>query len=259
MTQPLQSTLARKWVLEINTGTVISPIWTTVKGLNEYTFTPGDPNLEDDNVYEDAGYTGQTKTALATKGEAKILRRTLATDVTTYDPGQERLRALSNLLGPTGVAYCRTYDRDGGPEAYTFFAEVSWSPEGGSPTDLESITVTLTGKGAPTLISNPNAPALALPSVTSVLSAAGAAGGTTAGGTLVTIRGDNFKDRNGTTVVTGAGGVKFGANNATSYIVLDRQTIAAITPAGAAATIQTIVTNTTGASPNTAGDDYTYA
>jgi hypothetical protein len=259
MTQPQQSTLARKMVLEVNTNTVASPVWTTVKGLNEYTWTPGDPNLEDDNVYEDLGYTGQTKTALSVKAEGKVMRRTLPTDVTTYDPGQEKLRTLSNLLGPTGVGYFRTYDRDGGPEAYTFFAEVSWQPEGGGPTDLEAVSFTLTGKGAPTLITNPNAPALALPTVTSVLSAAGAPGGTTAGGTLVTIRGDNFKDRNGTTVVTGATGVKFGANNATSYIVLDRQTITAITPAGAAATVQTIVTNTTGASANTSGDDYTYA
>jgi hypothetical protein len=254
MTQPQQSTLSRKWVLEVNTGTVASPIWTTVKGLNEYTFTPGDPNLEDDNVYEDLGFTGQTKTALSTKGEAKIMRRTLPTDVTTYDPGQEKLRVLSNLLGPTGVAYCRTYDRDGGPEAYTFFAEVSWSPEGGSPTDLESITITLTGKGAPTLITNPNAPALALPSITSLTPATGPA----AGGTLVIIRGDNFKDRNGVTVVTLAAHVTFGGTNATSYSVLDRQTIAAVAPAHAAGSVQTVVTNTTGASPNTTADDYLY-
>lgn len=258
MTQPQQSTLARKWVLEINTNTVASPVWTLVKGLAEYTFTPGDPNLEDDNVYEDLGYTGQTKTALSWKGEGKVMRRTLPSDVTTYDVGQEKLRVLSNLLGPAGVAYIRTYDRDGGPEAYTGFAEVSWQPEGGTPTDLEGVSFTLTGKGAPILITNPNAPALLVPTVTSVLSSVGVASGTTAGATLVIIRGDNFKDRNGTTVVTGAAGVKFGANNAAEYTVLDRQTIAAKTPAGSAATIQTIVTNTTGPSINTSADDYTY-
>lgn len=254
MTQPQQSTLARKWVLEINTGTVAVPIWTTVKGLAEYTFTPGEPNLEDDNVYEDLGYTGQTKTALSWKGEGKVMRRTLPTDVTTYDPGQEKLRILSNLLGPTGVAYIRTYDRDGGPEAYTGFAEVSWEPEGGSPTDLEGVSFTLTGKGAPTLITNPNAPALALPTVTSVSPATGPA----AGGTLVIIRGDNFKDRNGTTVVTLAAHVTFGGTNATAYSVLDRQTIAATAPAHAAGSVQVAVTNTTGVSVNTSADDYLY-
>lgn len=244
MTQPNQSTLSRKWVLEVNTATVVSPVWTVVKGLGEYTFTPGDPNLEDDNVYEDLGYTGQTKTALAVKGEGSVMRRTLPTDVTTYDVGQEKLRTLSNLLGSTGVGYFRTYDRDGGPEAYTFFAEVSWQPAGGSPTDLEKVDFTLTGKGAPTLITNPNAPALALPTVTGLNPSTG----TTAGGFLVIITGDNFKDRNGNTVVSGAASVKFAAANATSYTVIDRQTIAAIAPANTAGAKVVTVINTTGTS-----------
>lgn len=252
MTQPQQSTLARKMVLEINTGTVPSPVWTVVKGLAEYTFTPGEPNLEDDNVYEDLGYTGQTKTALSWKGEGKVMRRTLPTDVTTYDPGQEKLRALSNLLGPLGVAYVRTYDRDGGPEAYTGFAEVSWSPEGGSPTDLEAVSFTLTGKGAPISITNPNAPALALPTVT------GFSPATTpvAGGGLVIITGDNFTDRNGTIVVSGAASVKFAAANATSYTVLNRQAIAAIAPANTAGTKVITVINTTGTSIVTSSITY---
>jgi hypothetical protein len=244
MTQPQQSTLARKMVLEVNTATVASPVWTIVKGLNEYTFTPGDPNLEDDNVYEDLGYTGQTKTALSVKAEGKVMRRTLPTDVTTYDPGQERLRVLSNLLGPTGVGYFRTYDRDGGPEAYTFFAEVSWQPEGGGPTDLEAVSFTLTGKGAPTLITNPNAVALALPTVTGLSPTTG----TTAGGFLVIITGDNFTDRNGAVVVSGAASVKFAAANATSYTVLNRQQIAAIAPANTAGAKVVTVINTTGTS-----------
>jgi hypothetical protein len=252
MTQPNQSTLSRKWVLEINTGTVSVPIWTIVKGLAEYTFTPGDPNLEDDNVYEDLGFTGQTKTGLSVKGEGKVMRRTLPTDVTTYDPGQEKLRVLSNLLGPTGVAYCRTYDRDGGPEAYTFFAEVSWQPEGGSPTDLESVSFTLTGKGAPTLITNPNAVALALPTVTGFSPATTS----TAGGGLVIITGDNFTDRNGVVVVVGAASVKFAAANATSYTVLNRQQIAAIAPANTAGAKVITVINTTGTSVVTASITY---
>jgi hypothetical protein len=254
VTQPQQSTLARKWVLEINTGTVGSPVWTTVKGLNNLTVTDAEPNLEDDNVYEDGGYTGQTKTALSWKAEATVMRRTDPNDVTIYDPGQEKLRILAKTLGPTGVAYCRMYDRDGGPEAFTGFGEVTWAPQGGSPTDLEQVDITITGKGAPTYITNPNAPALAIPTVTGLSPATG----TTAGGTLVRITGSNFKDRNGNTVVTGATGVKFGATNATSYQVYDRQTIFAIAPAGGAGTVQVSVTNTAGVSLNTAGDDYVY-
>lgn len=254
MTQPQQSTLARKWTLEVNTGTVPSPVWTTVKGLNNLTVTDAEPNLEDDNVYEDNGFTGQTKTALSWKVEGTVMRRTDPTDVTVYDPGQEKLRALARILGPTGVAYVRYYDRDGGPEAFTGFGEVSWAPQGGEPTDLESVDFTITGKGANTAITNPNAPALGLPTVTGNVPATG----TTAGGTLVRITGSNFLSRTGATVVSGATGVKFGANNATSYTVVDRQTIVAVAPAGSAGTVQVMVTNTTGASVNTVLDDYLY-
>jgi hypothetical protein len=254
VTQPQQSTLARKWVFEINTGTVAVPVWTTVKGLNNLTVTDAEPNLEDDNVYEDLGYTGQTKTALSWKAEATVMRRTDPTDVTVYDPGQEKLRALAKTLGPTGVANCRLYDRDGGPEAFTGFGEVTWAPQGGSPTDLESVDITVTGKGAPTTITNPNAPALALPTVTALSPATG----TTAGGTLVIITGSNFKDRLGNIVVSGAAGVKFAAANATSYTVIDRYTIAAISPANTAGSKDVIVTNTTGANVNTAADNFLY-
>jgi hypothetical protein len=223
VTQPQQSTLARKWVFEINTGTVAVPVWTTVKGLNSLTVTEAEPNLEDDNVYEDAGYTGQTKTGLSWNAAATVMRRTDPTDVTIYDPGQEKLRLLGRTLGPTGVAHCRFYDRDGGPEAFTGFGEVSWAPQGGTPTDLEQVDITITGKGINTQIT-----------------------------------GTNFLSRAGATVVSGAAGVKFGANNATSYIVQDRQTIFAISPAGTAGAKQVIVTNTTGASVDTAADDFLY-
>lgn len=255
MTQPQQSTLSRKWKIEVNTGTVSVPVWTNVNGLASLTPVRAEANLEDDNVYEDEGYTGQTKTALSWKADVTLMRRTLPTDVTTYDPGQEKLRTLAETLGPAGVGHFRIYDRDGGPEAWTGFAEVGWTNQGGEMTDLESVEVALTGKGKPTNITNPNAPALALPSVAGLTPATGS----TAGGTLVKIIGDNFKDRNGVNVVSGATGVKFGANNATSYQIMDRQTIFAVAPAGVAGTVQVIVTNTTGASPNVAADDYVYA
>jgi hypothetical protein len=255
MTQPNQSTLSRKWAFEINTGTVGVPIWTPVKGLTSFKESPFEPNLEDDNVYEDNGYTGQTKTGLSWSIEAKVMRRTDPTDVTVYDPGQQACRARAKTLGATGVAYVRWYDRNGGPEAYTGFGEVSWVPEGGESTDLEAVTITVTGKGAPTEITNPNAPALALPTITAILPT----GGSTAGGTLVKITGTDFMDRNGNIVVTGATGVQFGGTNATSYYVDDRQTIYAIAPAHAAGSVQTKVTNTTGASVDVAADNYLYA
>lgn len=255
MTQPQQSTLSRKWVIEIDSTTPhTAPVWVQIKGMAELTVKEAEPNLEDDNVYEDSGYTGKTKTALSWSAAGKVMRRTLPTDVTTYDPGQERLRLQSKTLGPTGVGFFRVYDRDGGPEAWTGYGEITWDPDGGAATDLEAVSFTIDGKGAPTTITNPNAPALALPSITLLTPATGGI----AGGTLVRITGDNFKDRFGATVVSGAAGVTFGGTNATSYQVFDRQTIFAVAPAHAAGSVQVVVTNTTGVSPNTAADDYVY-
>lgn len=248
--RPQQSTLQRKWKLEINTGTDGSPIWTTVKGLAEMTPKSAEPNLEDDNVYEDDGYTGQTKTALTWSIEGKVMRRTVAGSTTSYDPGQERLRYHAETLGPEGVAHVRWYDRDGGAEAYEGYAEVSWEPDGGSPTDLESVSFTISGKGKRDIITNPAATPIAVPIVTGL----SPAGGTTAGGTLVKISGQRFVG------VTGPTAVKFGANNATSYSVYDSQTIYAVAPAGTAGAKDVTVVNTTGTSPSTGtGNDYTYA
>ncbi len=257
MTQPAQSTLARKWVCEVNTGASVgAPVWTLVRGMAEFTAKEAEGNFEDDNVYEDNGYTGQTKTALSWSAAGKVMRRTDPTNVTIYDPGQEKLRSLMKTLGPLGVGYFRIYDRDGGPEAWTGFAEVKWDPDGGSPTDLESVSFELLGKGATTTITNPNAPTLAIPTVTALSPATG----TTAGGTLVKITGTDFLDRFGNSVLTGgAAAVKFGANNATTYQVQDRQTIYAVAPAGTAGSKDVTVTTTAGTSATAGtGNDYVY-
>jgi len=77
--------------------------------------------------------------------------------------------------------------------------------------------------------------------------------GPIAGGNLVVITGTGF------TGVTGAAGVKFGANNATSYTVNSNTQITALAPAGTAGTVNVTVTHpTNGTSVNTSADDYTY-
>lgn len=248
MTQPNTSTLARKYKLQVNTGTVSVPTWTDCLALAD--FKPANaPTIQDDTVYDDAGWGSQTKTLLMWSVEAKFIRRANPNDPTVYDVGQEKLRACSLAFGASGVAQIRYYDRTGGPEAYTGFAEVTWTPDGGDGKALETVSVTLSGKGALTLITNPEAFALPVPSVTAVSPATGLA----AGGTLVKITGDYFSG------LVGAAAVKFGANNASSYFVQDTRTIYAVAPAHAAGTVDVTVTNPTGTSA-TAGtaNDYVY-
>lgn len=154
MSQPDETTLSRKWKIDVDLGADNS--WIPIKGLNEFKPSPQTPTLEADNAYEDGGWLSKTKTALEWSLELKLLRRTSASDPVSYDPGQERLRTLSGLLGAGGVAHVRWYDRNGGPEAYEGYAEVEWNSDGGSVTDLEKATVMLHGKGERFLITNPD-------------------------------------------------------------------------------------------------------
>lgn len=156
VTQPDQTTLARKFKLDVNTGTPAAPVWTAVRGRKE--FKPNvTPNLEDDSDYDSGGWGSQTKTQLEWTIEVKLARKVSPTSKTTYDTGQEALRTKSRLFGADGVAHIRYYDRDGGAEAYEGYAEVTWVPDGGDTKALELVTVTLTGKGALVEITNPDA------------------------------------------------------------------------------------------------------
>ena len=76
--------------------------------------------------------------------------------------------------------------------------------------------------------------------------------GPTGGGTSVIITGVNF------TGVTGPTGVKFGSTNAASYTVNSPTQITAVSPAGTG-TVDVRVTNSTGTSPTSSADQFTYS
>jgi hypothetical protein len=151
-TAPLQSSLARKWKIDVS----VSSVWTPVRGIAECKWDPHQASMQDDNVYEAEGRKGATKTELGAVAELKLIRKRTA-GTTTYDPGQEALRAAAAAFGDDGVAYVRIYDRDGGAEAWELYAEVEWAAEGGSTSDIEKVTVTLTDKATLTEIDNPEA------------------------------------------------------------------------------------------------------
>lgn len=156
ISQPDVSALARKWATDVNTGSTVSPTWTRIGGVQE--FKPNlEPNLEDDATYDEEGWGSSTKTGLAWTLELKVIRRHDPADVTDYDPGQEKLRAAAELFGSDGVVEVRWFDREGGPEAYHGFGEVSWTPDGGNRTALETVSVVITGKGQREAITNPDA------------------------------------------------------------------------------------------------------
>lgn len=151
--ETLVPTLARKWKLDVNTGTVGSPVWVPVRAIGE--LKPNtEANMEDDSDYDSDGWESESKTALKWALEVKVLRKVGVTSG-NYDPGQEFLRAAAVQFGSSGTPQIRWYDRDGGPEAYSGFASVSWEPEGGETKDLDTVTIKLSGNGKRTDIANP--------------------------------------------------------------------------------------------------------
>lgn len=154
-TEQLVSTLARKFRVEVNTGTTSVPVWTQVRAISD--LKPSiDTNLEDDSDYDSEGWQSQVKTQLGWALEIKCGRK-IGFSTGVYDPGQEFLRAASTSFGTDGTVELRWYDRNGGPEAYSGFATVGWSPEGGDTKTLDMVTITLTGSGKRTDITNPAA------------------------------------------------------------------------------------------------------
>lgn len=151
------ATLNRKWRLEVNTGTTASPTWTRVYGMTEFQPTL-EPTLQDDADFDSDGYRSQAVTAQAWGCTLKVSRKTVDGAPTTYDPGQEELRAAAAEMGVANSREIRFYEMEpGGPriEAYQGKVAVSWSPDGGAMDALDLVSVTLTGQGKRDAITHP--------------------------------------------------------------------------------------------------------
>ena len=235
--------LARRYRTQINLGTTAAPDWQTVLGVVD--FKPAvDPVIQKDSDYESGGWRGNTKTAQGWMVELKISHK-YDPDTLLYHPTHTALKDASEAFGTGSRVEIRYFDRDGKPDARQGTAVVTWKPDGGDDEQLDRVTVTLTGDGQLTSITNPlnTSP---VPIISSVSPASGSA----AGGELVTITGAYF---------TGATDVDFGATPATEFIVISDTKISAITPAVGAGTVDVSVTTPNGSNANTAADDYTYA
>lgn len=151
----LTATNARKWRCDVNTGAIGSPVWTQVRAITAFQPTVT-PTLQDDSDYDSDGWGADAKTMLKWGLTATISRK-LGVTSGNYDPGQERIRAAHDKFSVDGVVQVRWYDREGGPEAYTGFAQVSWEPQGGGTDAVDTVNITLSGQGARTEIINPAA------------------------------------------------------------------------------------------------------
>ncbi|TYK47154.1 phage tail tube protein [Actinomadura decatromicini] len=151
--EQLVPTKASKYILQVRRVGVAD--WTNVRAMADFK-PPVEPNMETDSDYDGEGWASETKTELKWSVEAKLIRKIGVTSG-IYDPGQEILRAASTKFGQDGLVEVRWYDRNGGPEAYQGFVNVSWEPDGGDTKALDMVTAKLSGSGKRNDIVNPAA------------------------------------------------------------------------------------------------------
>jgi hypothetical protein len=229
MNTPLNPTVNSIWRLDVDL-TPQTPDWVQVRAMQN--FVPGiNSTVQDSSDYDAEGWGSDAVTMRKAQPTATLLRKENPT-TGAYDPGQEALRQASEDLE---LVHIRWYERKAGGQAWEGYALVQWAPSGGTVEGLQAVAVTLLVQGKPEKIANPTAASNA-PTLSSALPSGAAAGA------QVTIKGTNF------TGTTGAAGVKFGAANASSYVVVDAATIVAVLPAGAAGSAPVVVTNGVGAS-----------
>lgn len=151
------STLNRKWMLDVNTGTLTAPVWTPVRGITS--FVPNmTPTMMDDSDFDSQGYKSQTATALAWDCTFDVSRKTNPAAPTTYDAGQEALRTTSLTMGISNSIQIRFYEvTNGGPavEAWQGMVAVQWSEKGGNEDALDQVAVKLIGQGQRVAIAHP--------------------------------------------------------------------------------------------------------
>jgi len=132
--------------------------WLPLMGITEYKPKYGEQTTQDSSDFDGGGFKDQDVTALGHGGEGKLVRKTLGSDPTKYDPGQELVRKRSLLQGVQARFMYRQYEMEpGGPrsEALTGYCTASTDWDGGGMDALKAVSFTITGKGAPTSTTHP--------------------------------------------------------------------------------------------------------
>jgi hypothetical protein len=244
------NTNARKYLPEIDMGTVVAPIYTPFGGVKNFLPTTDNAQNQDDRRFSDGGFGRMNKTGTDWSATMTVSRAPQAANLALYDVAQEFARGIGEggNLGAAAEARLRWYEYGpaGSPrvQAYAGTALVSYNEPNGGPLDNSDAVFTFTGQGQLLPITHPYPNTAQVPLITNVnnrnLNAAG--------GQQIVIKGQ---------FMTGVSAVTIAGTAATAYTVLDDSTLVVTTPAHAAGSLALVVTNGTGAS--TTGGNLTYA
>ena len=115
--------LARDLDIEINTGSIGSPVWTGIGGLNTLTHSPSSTDAET----TDFDSNGRSEHMKAERGESWTLAGFALEDVGdgSRDPGQAAVETLANALGLTSLGQFRITSPGGNTGTFMASAEVT--------------------------------------------------------------------------------------------------------------------------------------
>jgi hypothetical protein len=135
---------ARDWDFEINTGTVGSPTWVAIGGLNSWSHSPT-KNDADTTTFDDDGRLSHMPIS---RGDSFTLEGLFKEDPDdgTRDPGQEAVEAAGEAVGADGVKQLRMTSPGGTTK--TFLASYNVTIGGGSNDDPTAWSVEATVDGA---------------------------------------------------------------------------------------------------------------
>jgi hypothetical protein len=202
----MTTSLARRFRVDVSKD---NQNWVPLGGITDFDPTV-DPTTQDSSDYDTNGWGSKEVTLLNWSLTVKA-NRVLTTGM--FDPGQELCRGAYDQFGDAARLYVRWYDRNGGTEAYSGRGIVGYKQSKTGVTDLEEVTVTITGDGARTTITNP-AGSTTTPAITMATPSALTQGG------ILQLMGSGF---------TGATSVKFGTATA-SFSVVNDGLIVAVAP-----------------------------
>lgn len=150
---PLGSpTWARQWWIDID----IDSVWVPVRGVTSFQPPAVTESTTTVQPLNGSGWDLPVKTGQAWAGSVTVARKPTRDAAPVYDPGQETLRSAAEST--IGTAHLRWYKMDGlNVEAYEGQAVVRWTPSGGGISELDAVSVTLTGQGEWIPIAHPAA------------------------------------------------------------------------------------------------------
>jgi hypothetical protein len=135
--------LARDLTIEYNTGTVGTPVWTPIGGLNTLTHAPSSTDADTTDFDSD----GRAEHMKAERGDQWTLAGFHEEDVAdgSRDPGQEAIETLANGMGLNSLGQFRITSPGGNTETFMASAEVTRGSGGNNDAATWQASVTISG------------------------------------------------------------------------------------------------------------------